>query len=231
MRAGRCTFVRVFQGDEALFDALSLLSAEDVGSNEVGIKGAEEAQTCFEWGFIGGEVGAVERVAHFKAEAISSAETTGSGTCFDESSEPRNTLISRAEELEPVFAGVSGATEDEVLTVVVVALDAVVRRQLVWWKQGGKDRATGGALDSESDEIIRMVFKGHAVSKVSREPSEVFIDFGSIDDGEKDVGFNAINDEVVNDTCLIVQHDGVLALVDIQLRDVIGEHRVEPRGR
>lgn len=73
-----------------------------------------------------------------------------------------------------------------------------------------------------------MVFQGYVCRFVGGEPCEVFINFGSIHHYEECFRFHPVQDEVVNDSGPVIEHDGVLSLADIQLVNIIGQHGVQP---
>ena len=72
----------------------------------------EEAEAGFEGGAVGGEVVAVEGIAHFEAEGVAGAEAAGDGAVFGEFVPPEGGFVGFAEELEAVLAGVAGAADD-----------------------------------------------------------------------------------------------------------------------
>jgi hypothetical protein len=63
------------------------------------------------------------------------------------------------------------------------------------------------------------------------QPGEIFFDFGSINDEQKLGGASSVDDQVINHTSVVIEQKSVLALTDVQLGDVIGQHGIEPVSR
>ena len=86
-------------------------------------------------------------------------------------------------------------------------------------------------INFKSHVFVGVVFQRYVCGFVSGEPGEVFINPGGVYHHEEGFRFHAVQDQVVDDAGLFVKHDGVLALADVQLVDVVGEHGVQPCRR
>lgn len=76
-----------------------------------------------------------------------------------------------------------------------------------------------------------MVFQDHVRGLVGGEPREVFVNLGGVHHHEEGFRLHPVQDEVINDSGPVIEHDGVLPLADVQFIDVIGQHGVQPCSR
>ena len=63
---------------------------------------------------------------------------------------------------------------------------------------------------------------------MSIQPREVFIRARRVDDEEKFLGADSVSDQVINDPASVVEQKSVLPGADIQLVDLIRQHRIQP---
>ena len=77
--------------------------------------------------------------------------------------------------------------------------------------------------------ILRSPFLGK--TKVSLQPREVFFRARRVDDEEKFLVVDSVSDQVINDPASVVEQKSVLPDADIQLVDVIRQHRIQPVAR
>ena len=69
------------------------------------------------------------------------------------------------------------------------------------------------------------------IAEMSLQPAEIFVRACRVHDEQKFLLVDAINDQVVDDSAAFVQQKRVLPGADIELVDVVCEHRVEPCAR
>jgi len=67
--------------------------------------------------------------------------------------------------------------------------------------------------------------------KMAVQPGKIFVRARRIDDQQKFLLANPINDQVIDDAATLVQQKSVLTRANIELADVICEHGVEPFAR
>ena len=231
MGAGRRSLARVFNGCQTLGEAIGLLFAENAGADEFRVQRAEEAQSGFQRSFVRRQVGAVQRITHFQAQAVAGAESAGFGSGGQKGFKPFDAFRSRAEEFEAVFPGVAGTADDEVRAVHRDAGDAVAGREFHSGNDFGEDCPAKRSLNGQAHVFVGMVFQRYVCGFVRGEPGEVFTNLGGVHHHEEGFRFHAVQDQIVDDSSLFVKHDGVLALADVQLVDVVGEHGVQPCRR
>ena len=85
-----------------------------------------------------------------------------------------------------------------------------------------------GGLQS-AGAISRSPFLGK--TKMSLQPRDVFIRARRVDDEEKFLVADSVRDQVINDPASVVEQKSILPGADIQLVDVIRQHRIEPVAR
>ena len=202
------------------------------------VEGDEEAEAGLEGGVVGGEVVAVEGVAHFEAEGVAGAEAAGKSAFgldgCDNALEPVGRGGGGHEEFEAVFAGVAGAAEPHEAFGGIAGDDGVfLGVGGVWAEEGSEDGAAFGTLDGEAGAggaEVGEFDEGFGVGLLGVEGGElgpVFGDAGGVDDEEECVWIGAIGDEVVDDAAVFIEEEGVMALTGGEAGDVVGEGVIE----
>jgi len=219
-------FVRVLKGGELERGALRFLAFQHLAPDEVAfVEFAEKAESCFDRAACGRQVVAIERVAHFEAQRVAGAESTGLGTGAEELVPAGDSLGGRAEEFEAIFAGVAGAADD---------CPAGRAGNAIAWGQGlarecfGKGGGRLRALDRHTGPCVAVVVEGDSIAEMGVHPGEVLIDHRGIDHQEEVVFAATVGDQVIDHAALRVEQDRVLALADSELADVVGQQAVEP---
>ena len=202
------------------------------------VEGDEEAEAGLEGGVVGGEVVAVEGVAHFEAEGVAGTETAGESAFgldgCDNALKPVGRGGGGHEEFEAVFAGVAGAAEPHEAFGGIAGDDGVfLGVGGVWAEEGSEDGAAFGTLDGEAGAggaEVGEFDEGFGVGLLGVEGGElgpVFGDAGGVDDEEECVWIGAIGDEVVDDAAVFVEEESVVALAGGEAGDVVGEGVIE----
>jgi hypothetical protein len=202
------------------------------------VEGDKEAEAGLEGGVVGGEVVAVEGVAHFEAEGVAGAEATGESAFgldgCDRALKPVRRGDGGHEELEAVFSGVASAAEPHEAFGGVAGDDGVfLGVGGVGAEEGGEDGAAFGALDGEAGaggaEVGEFDEGGVCGSGGVEcgELSPVFVDAGGVDDEEEFAFAGAIGDEVVDDAAVVIEEEGVVAVAGGEAGDVVGEGVIE----
>src|SRR5437016_628534 len=66
---------------------------------------------------------------------------------------------------------------------------------------------------------------------MSFQPRKILLDLRRINDEQKYPVAKSVKNQIINDAAVIVEEKSILPLTDIQLRDIIGQHGVEPVTR
>ena len=205
---------------------------EDIGTDEIRIQRAEEAEPGFQRRLVRREVGAVQRIAHFQTQTVAGAQAAGFGSCSKKGFKPFDAFLSRAEEFKTIFPGIAGAADNEIRPFRRDAGNSIAGGKFHTGDDAGEYFSAFGTLNSQPHVFVGVVFQGYACRLMGGKPCEVFINLGGVHHYEEGFRFHPVQDKVVNDSGSVIEHDGVLPLPYIQFVDVIGQHGVQPgRGR
>ena len=104
-----------------------------------------------------------------------------------------------------------------------------------WQRRGAEafenlvvDPRAGLALHGDRPVSIAAVGEIDPILQVLLHPRGVLRHLGGIDDEEIIFFADTVDDEVVDDACPLVEHEGVLSLSDFQRGDPVGEDAVQP---
>src|SRR5439155_71142 len=86
-------------------------------------------------------------------------------------------------------------------------------------------------LNRDTTKMSAAASKTNIICTMSIQPFEIFVRARCVHDEEKLFVANAIRDQVIDDSAAFVQQKSVLALADLQLVDVVGQHRIQPNAR
>src|SRR5438309_11603197 len=86
-------------------------------------------------------------------------------------------------------------------------------------------------LNRDTTKMSAAVSETNIICTMSIQPFEIFVRARCVHDEEKFFVADAIRNQVVDDSAAFVQQKSVLALANLQLVDVVGQHRIQPTAR
>src|SRR5216684_1031803 len=86
-------------------------------------------------------------------------------------------------------------------------------------------------LNRDATKMSAAVSETNIICTMSIQPFEIFVRARCVHDEEKFFVADAIRNQVVDDSAAFLQQKSVLALANLQLVDVVGQHRIQPTAR
>ena len=135
----------------------------------------------------------------------------------------------RAVDFKSVFARVTRATDDNILTINVYCLCCIELQILAILVQHlFHHRFCLGTLHGQLCIIVRAVVNGYIKTLgVFAHPGHILIDVGSVEDEEKLVFTHLVNQQVVYRSTVGVEHHAVKYLIDRRTCHIVGEDVVD----
>ena len=222
----RDSLVVEFQAHELLGSTLSLLLSTHVLTNEVFlVELHKEAKACHDGSDLRGELIAIERQTHLKAQGVAAAQSAWLNASSHEHVPHVADGVVACIHLEAVLAGVTSAAHDDVVAIVINHLEGIeCQVGAVEFENIHHGLLGLGTLHCYLSVALALVLDFHVkLSSLLVDPSHVLVDVGSIDNEEVVVLAHGVNQEVVDGATVGVKHHAILDAAHSHLGDVVGE--------
>ena len=181
---------------------------------------------------------AVKRHTSLKAQGITGSQTSRSQpkrlTCGGESLPQFHGISVRHEQLKTIFTGVAGACQQHIHPGDGNRHRSVVfdltHRVLIGSTSGQQNLLSTRTLHSNQGGFLRLIDELHIkIAQALTHGSEIVINIGGIGHHQELLVTQAVGDEIINDTALIVRQDRVLGAAGLQDRHIGDQRVVEER--
>ncbi len=240
MRARWRPFFGHLDGRQTERDAGFPLGQQRLATNELRLVQIDEnRETGFKRRMGGREVGAIERVTHFKAQGIACAEAARLdailGTALEDAVPLRRGFRGGKKQLKTLLAGVPGARDDELDALSgdlpnLVAARSRCAEQLV--EKPGSLRALEGDTNKIGATIGQL--DGLDAGRARIEPSGIqeksSSTFEALTMSRNSLVPKAVNDEIIDDPAVVIEEESVMAMARREACDVVGQQSVKPRS-
>ena len=218
MRSWRRTFLFHPEWDELFARTDFFCLQQNIAADEAWFGQIDkESQSSLDWISFRRQIGTIEGVTHFQPQCVARAKTARLNSkwfALFERSIPKLHCIGCAKEnLNAVLAGVTGTRNGNRRLLELKIDNRISRGKIgILTKQRVKQLRDPRTLDRDSAKIRAAIFKATSslVLEMILQPDKILFGASRVHDEQKLLFADAIDDQIVNDSAVLVQQKRVL---------------------